>query len=408
MMMAHIPLFTKKGYVVVKYMMNSTGKIDRALPIDLFSQPILGVFTSSQLSRYSGMLSSLSTMSNNLMTTVMGEGGISSDCATSDSLRTVHPSHMGVYDPTHTSESSKIGVVNHFALGAGKQGNDIVVTLINAKNGRREKVSTVDLGSKVIAFAEAYKFGKWQTDASGKVPVILHGREQTMVTPVQVDYIMPAAAIMFSPIAGMIPFIHNNSANRVLMSGRHQEQAAPLVNRELPGVLSTVDGNVVSKLVHDASQEKSPADGNVTRVQNGKITIRGKDGGTHIVEYHERYPYNDGTWLKQTPTVKAGDKVTKGQVLTTDNFSVKGVYSPGTNLRTAYMTHHGHTFEDAMVVSESAAKKLTSEHQYTLILDKGPGVKIGRSAIAPLHLRGTADDAECRELRILASSRCSQ
>ncbi len=372
----------------IKYMMEKTGTVDRALPISMFSQPIIGFFTASSLSRYSGQMSPLSILSQNLQTTVMGEGGIQSDRAISDSLRTVHPSHMGVYDPSATSESSQIGITNHLALGASKEGNEIVVEVIDAKTGKRIKASTVELGKSVLAFSDSYQDGKWNTDDDGKVSAIGESRRQLLVDPKEVDYILPAAANMFSAVSAQIPFIQNNSANRVLMAGRHMEQASPLVDPDAPGVVATVNGKPVNKILHDEFQEKSPVDGVVEQARTDKIIIRGLDGGKHVVEIHDSYPLNDGTWLKQRPSVAAGQRIKKGQSLTTDNFSAKGQYSTGKNLRTAFMPWKGLTFEDAMVVSETAAKKLTSEHMYELRIDKEPGIKVGFAGLAPLHVSG--------------------
>jgi len=287
-----------------------------------------------------------------------------------------------------SGNSSSIGVINHLAMGAKKVGNQLVINVIDARTGQRKDVSTVELGSKVLAFNDAWKNNQVVGDSRGKVSAIVDGKTQTMVTPREVDYILPDASNMFSAVSAQIPFIHNNSANRILMAGRHMEQTSPLVDPDKPLVMAAVNGKPMNKILHDTFNEKCPADGVVEKVQKGKITIRGVDGGQHIVEYHSMYPYNEETWLKQTPTVRAGDRVKKGQILTTDNFSKDNVYATGKNLRTAMMPFKGLTFEDAFVISEGAAKKLTSEHKYELRLEKGPGVRPGFAAISSLNVSG--------------------
>lgn len=71
------------------------------------------------------------------------------------------------------------------------------------------------------------------------------------------------------------------------------------------------------------------------------------------------------TQVHNTPLVQPGDPVQAGQVLARSNFTDdRGVLALGRNLRTAYVPFRGLAYEDAVVISESAAKKLTSEHLY--------------------------------------------
>jgi DNA-directed RNA polymerase subunit beta' len=62
--------------------------------------------------------------------------------------------------------------------------------------------------------------------------------------------------------------------------------------------------------------------------------------------------------------VKAGDVVKKGQLLADTNYTKDGKLAIGKNLRVAYIPYRGLNFEDGVVISETAAKKLTSAHMY--------------------------------------------
>ncbi len=66
------------------------------------------------------------------------------------------------------------------------------------------------------------------------------------------------------------------------------------------------------------------------------------------------------------PLVKAGDQVKRGQLLADNNFTQGGTRTIGRNLNTAIMPWHGYGFEDGIVISEAAAKNLTSELLYDL------------------------------------------
>ena len=60
----------------------------------------------------------------------------------------------------------------------------------------------------------------------------------------------------------------------------------------------------------------------------------------------------------------------KGDLIADSNFSRNGILSLGTNLRTAYMPWKGLNFEDGIVISENAAKKLTSNHLFQDHIEK--------------------------------------
>ena len=71
------------------------------------------------------------------------------------------------------------------------------------------------------------------------------------------------------------------------------------------------------------------------------------------------------TFLTMYPLVKVGDRVKKGDILADSNFTKNGELALGTNLNVAYVPYKGWTHEDSIVISESTAKKLTSQHMYT-------------------------------------------
>jgi hypothetical protein len=63
-------------------------------------------------------------------------------------------------------------------------------------------------------------------------------------------------------------------------------------------------------------------------------------------------------------------KFKKGQLIADSNFTKDGTLALGTNLRLAYMPWKGLNFEDGIVVSESGAKKLTSNHLFQDYIEK--------------------------------------
>jgi len=77
-------------------------------------------------------------------------------------------------------------------------------------------------------------------------------------------------------------------------------------------------------------------------------------------------PLNQGSFLHSYPLVKAGDQVKKGQMLADNNFAQGGMLAIGRNLSTTIMPYFRRGFEEELMISDAAAKSLTSEHLYDL------------------------------------------
>lgn len=101
------------------------------------------------------------------------------------------------------------------------------------------------------------------------------------------------------------------------------------------------------------------------------------------------------TFLTMYPLVKVGDKVKQGDILADSNFTKDGELALGTNLNVAYIPYKGWTHEDSVVISESTAKKLTSQHMYTkefetsadAYIDKASYIKWFPTKITPENIK---------------------
>jgi DNA-directed RNA polymerase beta subunit len=89
-----------------------------------------------------------------------------------------------------------------------------------------------------------------------------------------------------------------------------------------------------------------------------------KDDGLIKVPYETNFPFPSKTYLHHDIQVKPGQTVQQGQRLGDSNFTRNGTLALGKNLLVGYMAYHGLNSNDAVVISESCSKKLTSEHMY--------------------------------------------
>lgn len=319
--------------------------------------PILTFLTTSSLSSNPEQNNPMEIFETALKVTYMGEGGIKSTHAILDEFRDVHPTYAGFIDLIRTSESQKAGVDLRLANGTAvdDQGN-IYQAFRNLKTGEVEYISPKDLWDKKVKL-------------SPNDDVAIHRGK--VVPAKDADYLLLSPTRLFGPTTVLVPFLNSDHGNRAQMAAKMFTQAVPLVHRETP-LVEVVDPETgislpdfYAKLLNPIAEDE----GVVTKVTDKEITVKYKDGSEQTYKLYHNYPLSRKTFLHQTPTVKEGQKVKPGQLLAESNFTKDGKLALGTNLRVAYMPYHGLNHEDGIVISESAAKKLTSEHSYKFDLE---------------------------------------
>lgn len=361
----------------IKYQIDRRPSVVDVMPPSLFTKPVQRFFTTSEFSRYSDQNNPIDMVGVQSLVTSMGEGGISSVYAVSDRLRALHPSHLGILDPVQTPESSKIGINAHLALGAKKIGNEIGLTVINAKTGLREPKKAFDLEDKVLAFYD--EFDHTRTPPKAKSPQVKarFKGEFRLMPANKVDYILDSPAKIFSFASNAVPFIHTNSPNRVLMASHHISQAVPLSDPDVPLVQSKFGARGYETAVGERIAPQASVNGVVKRISAKKITIQGDDGKTYIIPLHDHYPLNSNAFLTEKAIVAPGQRVHKGQPIADSDFTRGGALAIGKSLRVGFMPYKGYNFEDGIVVSETAAKKLTSAHKHELSLNLDSTINVG-------------------------------
>jgi DNA-directed RNA polymerase subunit beta' len=370
----HIPERIKNSQKRIKYKMNNN--IDRKDDIrgivtsDIFNVPVKTFFTSTSLSQQSSQTNPIDMLGGFLRATIMGQGGIQSDNAITEDAKLIDSSFLGIIDPVHTPEGGRSGVTTHLALGVSKVGKTPYIDLRDAKTGKSVRMSPAQLSGKAIAFPDQYDMsGKSPKARSETVTVVAKdGGDPESVAPSEVDYILNSPKQMFSITANLIPFLPSDQANRAGMATRHMEQSISLKHREQP-LVQVVSGNKSDRyktwegIVGSYSAHEAPVGGEVVSVSNSKIVVKDKKGEKHTIGMYDNFPLNEKkSFMNSSPLVKKGDTVKKGQIIADTNYTKDGVLAAGINLNVGYIPYKGLVFEDGIVISESASKKLTSEH----------------------------------------------
>lgn len=200
-----------------------------------------------------------------------------------------------------------------------------------------------------------------------------------------VDVELLSPSNFFSTHINLIPMHSAVQGPRLFYGARFYNQALPLVNGESPLVqnLDSSDASGASfdeKLGRIAGAVNADDDGEVVDVNPDAITLKRADGSTKTFDLYNNFPFNRKTAITHKSLVKPGDVVRKGQLLARSNYtSDQGSLALGTNARIGLVPFKGYSMDDAIVISNSFASRLTSDHSYTMEQDFDNDIKGGLS-----------------------------
>lgn len=216
-------------------------------------------------------------------------------------------------------------------------------------------------------------------------PKPVYGLKSGQITEIdadEADYEITSPNVFFGTHANLIPLQSAVQAPRVFYGARFNNQALPLVNREQPLVQNLMDGDPDGRsfdqhLGSFAGAVRSDDDGDVAEVGPTHIALNTAAGLKRIPIY-KHFPFNRKSAWTQSPSVKVGDKITKGQLLAHSNYTdAEGTLAMGINARVGLVPFKGWSMDDAIAISDSFAKRLTSEQSYTLEQDFDENTKGG-------------------------------
>lgn len=168
----------------------------------------------------------------------------------------------------------------------------------------------------------------------------------------------------------------------VTHNSKYPLQAVSLDKREAPLVrtLDEASGKDMAQIAGKFLGARfAPKGGMVTAVRKDRIDVLWDDGSKGAVPLYVNFPMNAKGFINNTPVVKAGQSFKAGDCLASSNYTDKtGTAALGINLRTGWISWKGGTYEDAVVISEEAAKKLTSTTMYNTSVDLDKTVSLGK------------------------------
>ncbi len=317
-------------------------------------------FASSQLSQFMSQHNPLDGLEHLRKLSVKGPGGLTRERA-SFSVRDAHYTHYGRICPVMTPEGPNIGLDTHLALYTRVNEYGFLETpyrqIVKEEDGRMRVTDEVKY---LAAYDEDGRFitsASVQLDENGyileeRIPLRHNGeffvgqREQAQFMDVNPQQIVGAAA-------GLIPFLSHDDVNRALVGAAQESQAVPLVKAESP-LIGTGLEHILARNSGVLIEAAEP--GTVTSVDAEKIEVKNGHGRKKTYELEKFVKSNQETCYNQKPVVEKGQKVTKGQLLADGPSCENGELALGANLKIAYMSWGGLTYEDAVVISDRLVK----------------------------------------------------
>ena len=352
----------------------SLAESEGLLPQDLINaKPVAAAvkeyFGSAQLSQFMDQNNPLSEVTHKRRVSALGPGGLTRERAGFE-VRDVHPTHYGRVCPIETPEGPNIGLINSLAAYARTNSYGFLESpyrrVIDGKvTDEIEYLSAIIESDYVIAQASSQLDNKGEL-VEDLVDVRFQG-EFTKMPRESVNFMDVSPQQVVSVAASLIPFLEHDDANRALMGSNMQRQAVPTLKAEKPLVGTGMERTVARDSGVCVVAQRG---GMVETVDAGRIVVRVNDDETESgeagVDIYNLTKYtrsNQNTCINQKPLVKAGDMVSKQDVLA-DGPSVDiGELALGQNIRIAFMTWNGYNFEDSILISE----KVVKEDRFTTI-----------------------------------------
>ncbi len=351
--------------------------MDTVLPHDLINaKPIVAAikefFAGSQLSQFMDQTNPLAEITHKRRLSALGPGGLTRERAGFE-VRDVHPSHYSRICPIETPEGPNIGLITSLATYARiNEFGFIEAPFRKVRKGRVtddvEFLSPLDGDQAVIAQANS-PMNKDGSLTSETITAREAG-EFVTTTPDTVDYLDVSPKQVVSVATALIPFLEHDDANRALMGSNMQRQAVPTVKSEAPLVGTGMEAVVARDSGYLAITQR---DGVVESVDARRIVVRAgskekdeKKRGSRILDAYDLVKFqrtNQNTCIIQTPIVRVGQPVKKGQVLADGPSMDHGELALGKNVLVAFMPWGGYNYEDAILLSE----KLVREDTFTSI-----------------------------------------
>ena len=268
-----------------------------------------------------------------------------------ESLRLDPKYFVGIIDPSFTADSQIVNIKNLLARSASVTDGEFKVKVMTKDFKPRILDAYTYLTSAILSSDNIdYHKKEFRPDSRGEYSIYQWGDYDYVDSLDKVDYIRYEDSIV-SQATAIMPFVNKTQPMRVML-GTHMvaEQSVPVLGAK-PSIIYT---DVNKEVYHDSDKQvvRSSVGGKVLGVGKEFININNK-----LIKLPEDIVTPSHTSVKFRMNVQEGDEVKVDAVIAESNSFVDKEFATNVPLLTAYTSYYGLDHEDAVILSESAAKK---------------------------------------------------
>lgn len=321
-------------------------------------------FGRSQLSQFMDQTNPISELTHKRRLSCLGPGGLNRERAGFE-VRDVHPSHYGRICPIETPEGPNIGLITSLSSFAKINEFGFIETPYRkVKDGvvtDEIEYMTADQESDCIIAQASTTLDEFNM-FSESICWAHHRGEPMEIETSKVTHMDVSSKQLVSIVAGLIPFLEHDDANRALMGSNMQRQAVPLLKSEAPIVGTGLEGRAARD---SGAVIVAQEDGVIEYVDGYKIVVAPQDNPLNKKTYELKkfMRSNSGSCINQTPICYVGNKIRAGDILADGPATDNGEIALGKNVLVTFMPWCGYNYEDAIIISE----KLIRQDTYTSI-----------------------------------------
>lgn len=292
-----------------------------------------------------------------------------------DSQRVLTMAHYGRICPYEVPQSKKLGIVNNLAHIAKVDSKGRILSPYHKVIHKDDGSHYVDPNVEYLTIAqdEKYRIGDLsQLTLDGNGKIISHPSRMKCRIPApeslekitygevpieSVDYVNVSNDQHASWAIMPSPFVGANDAARVSFGASMVKQSKPLIDPEIPYVITSGFYNIPNATEFFKVHAEGP--GTVKAVTGNFVAVQ-YDDSIKVVKYDfVPLEYRNKAIVQRNTVVSEGDRVKLGDTLVTSNFIKDGVMATGVNALVAYVID-GYNYEDGVPISERLSSKLTS------------------------------------------------
>jgi DNA-directed RNA polymerase beta subunit len=267
-----------------------------------------------------------------------------------------------IIDPVNTPNNNNIGTINALTKCAEVKEDGIYIKCYEFPSFKPVTVKYLRyVNSMVLMNTEAdYDAKKVERKAAYRVKLRFKELEIPLSQIKGVKYIEPFRDDKLSVGVRMIPMLNVSDSVRNFMGTGMVQQAEELFNAEPPLVATGHEDDTDDYSIFTVRYEpKSGKPAEVLKVDeaNNVVEVRDADGSEYPISLPRTHFGEHDLIITHQVMVKEGQKIKPGDIICTPTISKDKGYNLGVNANVAYMPYLGKNYEDAVIISESFAKR---------------------------------------------------